>query len=89
VATPHVARGNAGPWQAGLLPVDARTTVLGWLKAAEDGDDVILRLLEVAGGPDAILLPGTDARHPIAPHSIATLRGTPRDGWWPSDGLEG
>jgi alpha-mannosidase len=89
VVTPHVARGGQGPWQAGLFAVEAQSTVLGWLKMAEDGDELVARLLEVAGVPDSVTLPGSADRRPIGAYSLITLRGDPRAGWRVSDGLEG
>ena len=88
VVTPHVARGGHGPWRADLLPIEARSVVPTWLKVAEDGDDLIMRLLEVAGERDTVVLPGALEPVPVAPYSVTTLRGTPASGWRVSDGLE-
>ncbi len=92
VVTPHVSRGGNGPHHASLIPLESASSVAAWLKGAEGEEEgataLILRLLEVEGRPDTVLLPKTGDRQDLAPHGIATVR-LDRDGRWrPSDGLE-
>jgi len=88
VATPHVSRGGEGPWQAGLLAPESGSSVATWLKGAEDGDGLILRLLEIAGSPDTVILRPLGDRHALGPHGIVTLRSGPDGHWGRSEGLE-
>lgn len=88
IATPHVARGGLGPWQASLLAVESGSGVAAWLKAPEDGPGLVLRVLEVDGRDEAIRLPETGDAFALAPWSILTLRQTPDGHWHRSDGLE-
>ncbi len=88
VATPHVSRGGTGGPRASLLPFAGVSGVATWLKGAEDGDGIVLRLLEVDGRRDEALLPETGDRHALAPHSLATLRLGRNGRWRRSDGLE-
>jgi len=92
VVTPHVSRGGAGPHRASLLPLESASSTAAWLKGAETeeegGTALILRVLEVEGRPDTVLLTETGDRHALDPYGIATLR-CGRDGRWRrSDGLE-
>jgi hypothetical protein len=68
--------------------MEARTSVATWLKAAEDGDELILRLLELEGQPDTVVLPESGYAHPLGPFGIATLRRAEDGHWAASDGLE-
>ncbi|WP_165423078.1 alpha-mannosidase [Ktedonosporobacter rubrisoli] len=85
---PHVARGGKGPQRASLLAAQANSSLITCLKAAEDRQGLILRLLEVGGLTDTLTLKPAFQQFTLAPYSIATLR-TAKDGAWrESDGLE-
>ncbi len=88
VVTPHVAREGRAPWRAGLFGIQADTTVLAWLKGAEDSDDLVARLLELEGRPGVVILPGGSEGMPIGSYGVRTARGRPNRGWESCDGLE-
>jgi len=88
VATPHVSRGGTGPSRGEFLVIESGSSVPIWLKGAEEGTDVIVRLLEVEGRPDSVVFASTGERQAISPYEILTLR-QGRDGRWrQSDGVE-
>ncbi len=93
VVTPHVSRGGTNPHRASLLPLESASSTATWLKGAETeeeegGTALILRLLEVEGKPDTVLLMETGDRHALDPYGIATLRSDCDGRWRRSDGLE-
>jgi alpha-mannosidase len=88
VAIPHVTRGGAGPRRAGLLEVQTASSSVTWLKVAEDGSDVILRLVEHEGKADTVVLPASGDRFTISPWGILTLRRDDTGRWRQCDGLE-
>jgi alpha-mannosidase len=88
VVTPHVARGGDQPWRGELFAIGARSTALTWLKGAEDGDEVIARLLELEGRVDSVNLPGDPNGLSIQPYAILSVRGRADRGWALCDGLE-
>ncbi len=68
--------------------IESGSSVPIWLKGAEEGTDVIVRLLEVEGRPDSVVFASTGERQAISPYEILTLR-QGRDGRWrQSDGVE-
>jgi len=88
VVTPHVSRGGTGPSRGEFLAIESGSSVPVWLKGAEEGTDVIVRLLEVEGRPDNVVFVATGERQAISPYGLLTLR-QGRDGRWrQSDGLE-
>ncbi|MCA1599327.1 MAG: hypothetical protein LC769_10000, partial [Chloroflexi bacterium] len=88
VATPHVSRGGTGSSRGEFLAIESGSSVPIWLKGAEEGTDVIVRLLEVEGRPDSVVFVSTGERQAISPYGLLTLR-QGRDGRWrQSDGLE-
>ena len=88
VATPHVSRGGTGPSRGEFLAIESGSSVPIWLKGAEEGTDVIVRLLEVEGRPDSVVFAATGERQAISPYGLLTLR-QGRDGRWrQSDGVE-
>lgn len=89
LATPHVAREGSGPHRAGLLGVQASSSSAVWLKAAEDGQDMVLRVLEHEGHPDTVTLPASGNRFSVPPYGLLTLRRGGDGHWRQSDGLEG
>jgi alpha-mannosidase len=54
LVTPHVGRGGTWPQQQSLLEVTGDSCAPMWLKAAEESDDLILRVLETNGKAGAI-----------------------------------
>ena len=88
VVTPHLARGGRQPWRAGLFAIQARSTVLTWLKGVEDSDELVARLLELEGRADEVILPSGSESLPIGPYGLRTIRGRPVGGWRSCDGLE-
>jgi len=88
VATPHVSRGGTGPSRGEFLAIESGSSVPVWLKGAEEGTDVIVRLLEVEGRPDSVVFVSTGERQAISPYGLLTCR-QGRDGRWrQSDGVE-
>lgn len=88
VATPHVSRSGHAPQSASLLSVDAQSSRVTWLKAAEDGRGLVLRLLEVEGKPDTVLIAPDNQAHMMKPYGLMTLRNDGTDQWRTSNGLE-
>ncbi len=68
VATPHVSRSGAGPLGGQFLAIESGSSVPVWLKGAEEGTDVIVRLLEVEGRPDSVVFVATGQRQAIWPY---------------------
>ncbi len=88
VATPHVSRSGRGPYQASLLPLITDSSLVTWLKGAEDGKGIVIRLLEVEGRSDTVVLAPENQRHALGPYDIITLRNDGTKGWRETNGLE-
>ena len=73
VVTPHVARTGKQAQSSSLLDITAASTVPTWLKLAEDNDDLVLRVLEVEGKEDNVIVSNHEA-FSIGPYKLMTLR---------------
>ncbi len=86
VVTPHVSRSGSGPYSASLLSLTTNSSLVTCLKGAEDGRGLVLRLLEVEGRSDTIVLAPEDQQ--LKPYDILTLRNDGTEKWRETDGLE-
>jgi len=89
IATPHVSRGGSRPFRGEFLAIESGSSVPIWLKEAEDGTGLIVRLLEVEGRPDSVVVVSTGERQALPPYGLLTLRQGQDGRWRQSDGLEG
>ena len=88
VVTPHVSRSGNGPHSGSLLSINAQSSLVTWLKQAEDGHGLVLRLLEVEGKSDTVVIADDKQIHEIKPYGLMTLRNDDTDQWRASNGLE-
>lgn len=88
IATPHVSRHGTRPFRGEFLAIESGSSVPVWLKKAEDGTGLIVRLLEVEGRPDSVVFGPMGERQAIAPYGLLTLRQEHDGRWRQSDGLE-
>ncbi len=87
VMTPHVARTGRRANQGRLLALEIEDCLVTWLKAAEEGDGLVLRVLECRGLARSLVIDGRPVGE-MAPHGLATLRLDPEGQLRRSDGLE-
>ncbi|WDR02052.1 glycoside hydrolase family 38 C-terminal domain-containing protein [Devosia algicola] len=85
VTTPHVSRDGTAPHAGQWLDITTDTSAIGTLKMAEDGDDAIIRAVELDGIADAISHAGSSL--PIPARGIISAR-LGANGLTLSDGLE-
>jgi len=76
------------PCRGAFLAVDSGSSVSVWLKEAEDGAGLIVRVLEVEGRPDSVVFGATGERYTVPPSGLLTLRQGQDGRWHQSDGLE-
>jgi len=88
IATPHVSRSGSRPFRGEFLAIESGSSVPVWLKEAEDGTGLIVRLLEVEGRPDSVVCGSTGERQAVSPYGLLTLRQGQDGRWRRSDGLE-
>jgi len=88
IVTPHVSRSGSRPCRGAFLAVDSGSSVSVWLKEAEDGAGLIVRVLEVEGRPDSVVFGATGERYTVPPSGLLTLRQGQDGRWHQSDGLE-
>lgn len=88
VAIPHVSRSGSGPHSASLLSLTANSSLVTWLKGAEDGQGIVMRLLEIEGRSDTIVLASENQRQMLGPYDIITLRNDGTKRWRETNGLE-
>ena len=86
VATPHVARGGTGEHRASLLDLRTESCGATWLKVAEDGSDLVLRVLEHQGRGGTVTLPESGDQFGVHPYGLLSLRRDRHGHWWPCDG---
>jgi alpha-mannosidase len=88
VVIPHVSRNGSGPYSASLLPITTNSSLVTTLKGAENGQGLVMRLLEVEGKVDTALLGPDKQEQTLQPYDIVTLRNDGTERWRASNGLE-
>ena len=88
VVTPHVSRGGSAAHSATLLPVTAHSSLVTWLKGAEDERGLVMRLLEVEGKADTVVIAEDQHTQAMRPYGLATLRNDGTNRWRETNGLE-
>jgi alpha-mannosidase len=88
IITPHVSRGGTWPHARSLLKVTADGCAPLWLKGAEAGDQLLLRLLETRGLRTTGAVAGFAGREEVPPRGLVSLKLDHEGTLTRTDGLE-